>query len=92
VERVVLAEKYNQGRLAEIHKLTAQVFAAADPKKAAEFLASFMDDIFPELAGNKELTAEKKEKELAEFSKKTISLVPMPGGEDLFKLHIEEKK
>lgn len=62
-----------------------------DPKKAVEFLTSFMDDIFPEVAGKKEQTAESKEKELAAFAQKTISLVPIPGGEDLFRLNIEEK-
>jgi len=84
--------KFEQERLAALHALTAQVFAGSDQKKASEFLMKFMDDTFPEMAGKKELTIEQKAKELAEFSKKTIALVPMKGHEDWFKLDIQEKK
>ncbi len=50
-----------------------------------------MDDLFPEMVGNKNLTVEAKARELAEFSKKTIALVPIAGMEDGFRLKIEEK-
>jgi GTPase len=51
-----------------------------------------MDDVFPEMEGKKDLTVEAKAKELAEFSKKVVALVPMAGHEDWFRLKIEEKK
>lgn len=85
-------EKFNQERMATLHSLTAQMFAASDPKKAAEFLTLFMDDLFPETSGKKGATEEGKARELAEFSRKTLSLVPQAGNEDWFKLNIEEKK
>lgn len=78
--------------MASLHGLTAQVFAGIDPKKAAEFLTMYMDDLFPEMSGKKDLTVEAKARELTEFSKKVISLVPMAGDEDWFRLKIEEKK
>jgi hypothetical protein len=75
VERVVLYEKYNQERMAEVNKLAAIVLAGKDIAKAGEFLTKYMDCIFPEAKQTKELTLEQKVKQLNDFSNQEVALV-----------------
>lgn len=85
-------EAYTQERLAKMHEIAAIVYAQSDPKKASSFLSQCMDELFPEVALQKDLTIEAKQRELDAFSKKKIALVPIDGGAGGFKLEMADAK
>lgn len=85
-------QAYTQERMAEMHKISAAVFAPNDGKKAMEFLGKCMDELFPEIALHRELSVEAKQKELDAFSKKRVALVPIPGTNEGFSLSISDEK
>jgi uncharacterized protein (DUF1810 family) len=88
IEKIVLYEKYVMERMAEVNAVAAQVIAHSDQKKAGEFMAKYMDYIFPEVADNKEQTIAQKMAELKLFSEKTFKLDVSDAG---LKLFVEEK-
>jgi hypothetical protein len=88
IGRIVLYEKYVMERMAEVNAVAAQVIAHSDPKKAGEFMAKYMDYVFPEVAQNKELTIAQKMAELKVFSEKTFKLDVSDVG---LKLFVEER-
>lgn len=92
LEKLVMYEAYTQERMATVHQTAAIVFSSVDPKKAAELLGEYMNAVFPEVGLSKEKTTEAKIKELEEFSKHEVKLVPIPGLEEGFSLQVNPKE
>jgi len=92
LEKIVMYEAFTQERMAGVHQTAAIVFASIDPKKSSEFMSQYLDSLFPEADLTKGKSTDDKIRQLEEFSKNEVKLVPIPGMSEGFSLQVNPRE